>query len=1039
MNTSELNTSDIVYLNVQTNCNLSFSLITIENLIKMSLERNLNCLSICDYHPYDFLKFYYLCKDKKIKPVWGIKKIAFIDGFQVMVNFFPKSYSNFRKLNKFLYLKKELNYLSLKKLSKLCLIVFEARKQEEVEEIRDLIANINNQDCFKNESDFYIGLNFFPKSFKTLITLIEKFSLEILIPFFSVKFLEKEDEIYLETLKKSSLISNFLKEDYSLNSISYLKKESLINYIELNLEENANFEIYDREILLQLFFQVENFTSKINISINRSLKKENDEVFSFLEDKCLQSLDYLKKDLEEEKKYKLILEKELNVIKKLNYSNYFINLSNIVDAFYSAGIEVGPGRGSAVSSLVSYLLNITQIDPIQHNLFFWRFLNEKREDYPDVDIDVENQNSSFEIIKNKYGKRSISKIIIKKKLGWVNAVKLCLGIFKIDFSDLLFIEENSQKFVASDDDDIRVAFIKEKYRLFFDFAEKIYDLNIGTSTHASGLIISGRNLSDVIPIKVDNEFQVCLYQNEYLNNLGFKKYDFLSLTESLGFINYLKKKHVGNIPNYRNINLDDEKTWNLLNTNLLTGVFQIDTPSFKKLISRFKPRTFFDLVLVISINRPGSNKNIESIIQRRNSKRKSEIRLFSFCIDKLNVILNETFGNIIFEEQVTQILSYCLSIDFSEGEILRKKFKLIVEKKDDVQSFKTFFYENSLSKISIKEKEILWNKLFQSAPYMFNKSHAISYAYLTYYTAYLKVNFISDSISYLLNRNENNFEKMSSLLLESISNGYEIVMPEVNNQTTEWVFNNNSKVLFVGSSQFNSFYQDFFTFLIKERDRDGKFKNWENFIERTIDYLKKIQDEDFKSLIRLGFFRNLGYKQKLIFFNISFFIRYIEIKKKLKFSNIKNLPFIKNIDSSENNNFQDIPIHDINRSEWESLNLYISYLFRWRKILNNKDFKIVKISQFLNDENFVPCWRFVVYIYAIILEMEKTKSGYWLTIYDFGDITKVFISNKFYDENCKKLITYSEFLFSILLSKKNKDFYFPFVIEIKEIEVDYYE
>jgi DNA polymerase III subunit alpha len=1030
MNTSGLNANNTIHLNVQTNCNLSFSLITIENLIKMSSERNLNCLSICDYQPYDFLKFYYLCRKEKIKPIWGIKKVVIIDGFKVIINFFPKSYLNFRKLNKFFYSKNKFNHLSLKNLGRSCLIVFEAKKQEEVEKIGELIININNQGCFEDEgeTDFYIGLNFFPKSFKALV---EKFSLKILIPFFSVKFLEKEERIYLEKLKKSPLISNFLEEDYSLESISYLEKESLLSHIKFSLKKNSDFEVYEREIFFQLFSQIENFTSKINISINRYSRQENNEMSSLLESKCLQNLRYLKKDSKEEEKYKLILEKELNVIKKLNYSNYFINLSEIVNAFYFAGIEVGPGRGSAVSSLVSYLLNITQIDPIQHNLFFWRFLNERREDHPDVDIDVENQNRAFEIIRNEYGKKFISKIIIKKKLGWVNAIRLCLKIFKIDFSDSLFIEENPQKFIASDDN-IEVMLIKERYCSFFDFARKICNFNIGTSTHASGLIISNKNLSDVIPIKVDNEFQICLYQNEYLSNLGFKKYDFLGLTESLGFINYLKKKHVKNIPDYRNVNLDDERTWNLLNANSLTGIFQIDTLSFKWLISKFKPRTFFDLVLLISINRPGSNKNIENIIQKRNWEFK--IKPFSFCINELNIILDETLGNIIFEEQVTQIFSYCLSVSFSEGEILRRKLKSVAEKKDDVQSFKDFFYKNSLSIISNKEKEIIWNKLFKSARYMFNKSHAVSYAYLTYYTAYLKVNFFSDSISYLLNGNKDNFEKMSSLILESILNGYEIIMPEVNNQTAKWVFDNDNKLLFVGSSQFNNFHQDFFTLLIKERERNGRFESWENFIERTVDYLEKVREEDLKNLIKLGFFRSLGYEKKSIFSIFSFLIRYIKIKKKLKHSNSKNLPFIGNLSE----NIQNISICDVNRSEWESLNLYVSYIFRWKKIQNDKDFEIVEISQFLNGEKSIMHSE-SVYIYAIILETKKAKNGYWLVIYDFGSIVKIFINNELYNENRDKLIIYSELLFLISLQLKNKDFYFPFVTKVREIEVNCYK
>jgi len=211
---------------------------------------------------------------------------------------------------------------------------------------------------------------------------------------------------------------------------------------------------------------------------------------------------------------------------------------------------------------------------------------------------------------------------------------------------------------------------------------------------------------------------------------------------------------------------------------LLVGVFQVDTKFFREIFSKLKPDNFQDLILILALNRPGANKNVEDILRKRTIKNYSKRNLFSS--DLLNEILSSTYGNIIFEEQVSHIFSCCLKIDFSDAELLRKKLKKIINDEKEIEKFKIYFFENSFDILSDYEKDFLWEKILHSAPYMFNKAHTTAYAYLTYYTAYLKANFSKDSMIVLLNKYSNNSEKMKNIFQEIISLDYQIMIPEIN-------------------------------------------------------------------------------------------------------------------------------------------------------------------------------------------------------------------------------------------------------------------
>ncbi|CAG8804305.1 10095_t:CDS:2, partial [Racocetra persica] len=300
-------------------------------------------------------------------------------------------------------------------------------------------------------------------------------------------------------------------------------------------------------------------------------------------------------------------------------------------------IIIGPGRGSSVSSLVAYLLEITSLDPLQHKLFFERFLNEQRKTLPDIDMDVENQEEVFNYLRKKYSSYQVARIMgnrIKKNPS--------------------FAEQN----------------------LWFAGCQ--------VKPLKTGVIINERSLAGSIPVKLESDFLVSLFEEEQLAQLGFKKYDFLSLKETLGFVTLIKNltshQHLpAKLPTYQEVDLADPKTWELLNNLCLTGIFQLDTPAARSLFLRFRPQNFAELVLFLALNRPGARRRAEEIISQKNQPGKSP-----FVSPALQKILAETFGLIIFEEQISQILALVADCSFATADLQRREIAVKGQKKQSL-------------------------------------------------------------------------------------------------------------------------------------------------------------------------------------------------------------------------------------------------------------------------------------------------------------------------------------------------------------------
>lgn len=997
------------HINVQTNSNLSFSLIKISQLVNWATERKIKCLSITDYYPYEFLKFYNLCKEKKIKPIIGIKVIIKENEKEYLLAIYPQNSAGYKDTIKKIFDNETLEnrIFSLEKalsLKKNCLLIFVANNLED-------IKYFSQKSFFstEKESNFYIGFNFFIKDVKKNVSSDVLLSL---LPFFSVVSFSPEENFFLELLRESSLSNHFLPEDLQQKLTYYSKEERF-------LASCTN----DKVLTKVLLSQTQDFFSKINLKFLPITKKNTDEVekksFTELQDKCFKQLLFLQKESQE--KYENRLESELQIINKLNYSHYFLVFSKIIDYLRKENIITGPGRGSAVSSLVVYLLGITKIDPLEHNLFFGRFLNEKRTRPPDIDIDVENQEVVWNYLKRKYGEEKIARIATRQKLGWKNALKECAEVIKRKKIKPLISEDDLKEIINLVKEDIlqenlKTDFFQSKYKFLFNMASRIKDLFFNSSIHPSGIIISEKEpLTKLIPLEKKKDFLISYYSEEDFSWLGLKKYDFLSL-DSLRVLSEVKR--VLQKKNLPKCNFQDKETWKLINNCLVTDVPQLDTISFRNLITKFQPHNFNELVLLLALNRPGARQNVEMIWERRT---KNQNKAFSSPI--LNQILGESYGFIVFEEQVSQILTFVFDYSFAEAEIQRRSLSKV--KSEELEVIQNNFLEKAKEKITSNERKKVWEQIINNNAYTFNKSHAVAYGYLCYYIAYLKTNYFPSLITHYLESNLNSPEKTLSYFREAVFYGFSIQKPDINFSENQW--NKKQKTLTMSFKSLKSYPADFFAEIIEEREK-GNFKDWEDLISRTKGKWEKISLPVFQEWMEADLFASLQIKTDTLLKYKETIFRYLQLRKEFS-SSWHDLPALdwlsmKSEMNSNQNNFL------VNQKEKENLGNYISYFNRWKQARTKLPLVIFaeiinNLAKFDNRDN-------LSYIYVVIQDIQSKRDVFWLILQDLRSTIRLTINREFYQQNQEILKLHQEVLCQLVIKISNQQIK---SIQIQKIEL----
>ncbi|MFH1878979.1 MAG: DNA polymerase III subunit alpha [Candidatus Omnitrophota bacterium] len=638
---------------------------------------------------------------------------------------------------------------------------------------------------------------------------------------------------------------------------------------------------------------------------------------------------------------------ELKIIRDLGYVSYFLIVWDFINHAKGKGIPVGPGRGSAAGSIVSYAVGITDIDPIEYGLIFERFLNPDRVSMPDIDIDFcfERRGEVIDYVIEKYSKEHVAQIITFGSMLAKGVIRDVGRVMNMPYSDV----DKIAKLVPNDlGITIERALeiepeLKEKYendpmiRQLIDTSRRLEGLNRHASTHAAGVVISDKPLQKRIPLFKTADDQITTgYSMKWLEKIGMLKMDFLGL-KTLTVIDQtvkIVKRTKGTEINIDKIPLDDLVTFDLLSNADTAGVFQLESGGMRDLLRKIKPARLDDLIAILALYRPGpmGSGMLEEFI-----KRKQGLVEFSYDHPALEPILKDTYGIIVFQEQVMKIVSVLGGFTMAEADNVRKVMgKKIQEALADLRV--KFIDGCRKNNVEINTAEKVWDFIAFFAGYGFNKSHSAAYALISYRTAYLKANYPVEFMSALLTSEKSNTDKMSDYISECVRNGIQILPPDVNESFQEFTVVGNdirfglSAVKNVGSGAAEA--------IITSRMASGIYQSLYDFA-RKVD-LRVVNRKVMESLIKCGAFDKTGIRRSQA---MSILDKVLDMASRAnKDRDLGQMSFFDEevVADSFAENFEAVPDipewpeHELLTNEKEMLGFYISNhpLSRFEKLLN---------------------------------------------------------------------------------------------------------
>jgi len=584
---------------------------------------------------------------------------------------------------------------------------------------------------------------------------------------------------------------------------------------------------------------------------------------------------------------------ELEVIKKTGFTGYFLLVQDFVNWAKSEGIIVGPGRGSAAGSLVSYLLNITDIDPLKYDLLFERFLNPERIQMPDIDLDFADtrRDEVVEYLRKKYGEDRVAQIITFGTMAARAAVRdsgRALGL-SYSFCDTI---AKLIPFNASLDSalntviELRTLYERDQdVKKLIDAAKKLEGVARHASIHACGVIITKEPLVDYVPLQrapQDENIIITQYDMYAMEMIGLLKMDLLGLRnltiieDSLKIIeeNLREKVDLSNLPDR------DEKTFKLFQSGETVGVFQLEGGGMRRYLKELKPTELEDIIAMISLFRPGPMELIPHYILRKHGKEK-----ITYLHPKLEPILKKTYGVAIYQEQLLHIARDLAGFTLSEADILRRAVGKKIRSLMEAQKAKMIAgMEKNGIKTSIAEK--IWEFIEPFAEYGFNRSHSASYAQIAYRTAYLKSHYPLEFMTAVMNNEAVEVERTAELITECRKMKIEVLAPDINESFEKYSVVPDKNAIRFGLLPIKNVGQNIVYEIIRERKNNGPFKNIEDFLKRISH--KDLNKKSLESLIKAGVFDNLAERGELLF-NLDELLRYNQDVKKADLSPQINL------------------------------------------------------------------------------------------------------------------------------------------------------
>ncbi len=826
-------------LNVKTDYSFLTSLVTVKKLVEKCIEYNISSVAITDINSMSScLEFYNECISNNIKPIIGVD--LEVDDFNVLL--YAKNNDGYKVLIKLVTLKSERN-----------LVLSDLVQSDNVIAILVGSNYLKYNEIKSIYKDTYLGY----------INIQERKKFEeytnMLVFVQEVLYLNKEDSKYLGYL-------------------SLIKNQKKINEYENPLESNCLLKSIN--IPISDLNNMNNICDSCNVvfSFDKNLLPIYNEDYDM--DKYLTDMAYkglhkrLNGNVTDE--YVNRLNYELDVIKRMGFTNYFLIVWDYIKYAKTSGILVGPGRGSAASSLVSYCLGIIDIDPIKYNLLFERFLNPGRITMPDIDVDFEDEKRD-DVIRyciSKYGKLRVAGIVTYQTMGAKAAIRDIGRVFDtpIKLIEGLTNFVTSQKVLLSELYTSNKEFynyikINNLYQIY-DIASNIEGIKRQKSVHASGVIISSVDIDTLMPLIKHEDSYITGYSANYLESMGLLKMDFLGITNLTlirRLIDHIRNNDNPNF-NFNMIPLYDSKTIELFKSGDTLGIFQFESDGMKNFLRKLKSDSIEDIICANALFRPGPSIFIDKYISLKNGAK------VEYIDDSLEPILKSTYGIIVYQEQILQIASKMAGYSLGEADILRSAMS---KKKHDVlEQEKPKFINGCINNGYSKEKALeVFDSILRFSSYGFNRAHAVAYSIVAFKMAYIKANYPKYFYLELLN---NASSKIKDYIYECKKHNINVVKPNINISGDRFIVKDNN--IIYPLTGIKNIGTNVANYIINERNL-GVFTSYNDFVSRC--YSSIVDRKVIENLIDSGSLDGFGYNRKTLLLNLDLVINYANLIKEI--------------------------------------------------------------------------------------------------------------------------------------------------------------
>ncbi|WP_125566245.1 DNA polymerase III subunit alpha [Companilactobacillus insicii] len=937
-------------LQVMSSYSLLHSPVKLPELIEVAKERGYNSIALTDINNlYGSIDFYKYSKKIGIKPIIGLT--IEIAGIQDSDKSYPlillaknnQGYRNLIKISSAIMSSKDLiNIDDIQEFMNNIFMITPAAGCEIINStnIDEYCSKINSM---LDQDSFFLGVGMYSEQIENVKRLkeISKTTGVPLVALGDVRYINSDDHLayqvlnYLRTGQKFESISQVVEDgDHYLRTAdvfdSDFSRVDMGNSINVanNIANNCNVEIEFKDTELPEFQTPDNLSST-EFLYKLARKGLNKRLNGVVPDNYSQRLKY-----------------ELGVIDKMGFSDYFLIVWDVIKHAHEVGIKTGPGRGSAAGSLVSYTLGITQVDPIKYDLLFERFLNPQRVNMPDIDLDLpdDRRDEMVMYMHDKYGSDHMAQIITFGTL----AAKMALRDISRTFSQTQFqLTQWSNSIPHKLNITLKESFEEssalknlidssEENRLIFKVAQRIEGIPRHYSTHAAGIVLSKKPLTDIVAVQLEDDgINLTQQTKNNVENVGLLKMDFLglrNLTILDQAISLISKKYQKEfIP--EKIALDDEKTLELFQRGDTDGIFQFESDGIRSVLRRLKPTSFDDIVATNALYRPGPMQNISTFIARKHGQEP-----VTYPDASLEKILKSTYGVLVYQEQVMQASSEMAGFSLADADILRRAISKKNEALMDANHKK--FVDGAISQGHDKDSaEKVYQYIETFGNYGFNKSHSVAYSMIAFWLAYIKVHFPEIFFNCLMNANLNNESKISLYVQGAKDRRLKILSVDINQSNANFTVDNNG--IRFGFLSVKGMRRDLARDIIEERQNKGDFTDAQNFLKR-ID-IRFVKDDYINPLILSGAFDSFNRNRRELMLDFKDLIESIQLAG-------SNLSLFDVLDPKKHE-VDDYSLTEKLNQEKEYLGIYVSGhpVEKYREKLLNTN--TVKISDLANVKN----------------------------------------------------------------------------------------